>query len=568
MKKIQLYRQTISTWLSRESTILLFAILTALLVRIYFFQFHEAVKGDGVHYAQLARNIVQGNFWDGFYSYRASLYQVMVAWVALLFELNIEFSGQIVSAFWGALLIVPIYYFGRELGGKTVGFIAVLMVIVHKMLIDFSAMLFTEPTYMFFLYSGLLFGWWSLREKNILFAVFGGLFLAIASLVRSEGVVYFLFLIMVFIVASITMKCGAIQWSVITNGLWASLSFFIVAGSFSLLIWINIGELPFTSKSTTNLILGEDVGDYDVQRMSERLLSLSIESNDLAFSEEINQTSLIGYLTTQPLHIIGRIYRNLGQLDRNILISTLRPSDLSGAMTGFFVLIVLGILGIPWTRQSVSLHLYLMAIVLFGIVTTAFFFFHPRLVLPLLPVFVLWASQGVLNFSCWLKNSWQNVILNTVSSFPVLYKVGSFAKITLGFGIIMLLLLNNVRTAPYYVNPLSLAYKSTGIWMKDHLLADEVLMADNPFVPYYYESSGYVLFPYADWTTTLTYSCNKGVEYILVTESVMVQAKFPQTGQLWDLVDTPEIDLIREFKVDDVDRIRLFRLNHCTNQNK
>ena len=138
------------------------SVLVAFLVRVYFFRFHEAVEGDGVHYATLARNIVQGSFWDGFYAYRASLYQVMVAGVALLFRLEIECSGQLVSAFWGALLTVPVYHFGRALGGREVGLIAILFVIVHQALVTFSAMLFTEPTYMFFLYSGLLYGYLAL----------------------------------------------------------------------------------------------------------------------------------------------------------------------------------------------------------------------------------------------------------------------------------------------------------------------------------------------------------------------------------------------------------------------
>jgi hypothetical protein len=164
-------------------------------------------------------------------------------------------------------------------------------------------------------------------------------------------------------------------------------------------MWMRTGESPFSSKAVANLVVGEDVGDYSAARSAQRTLSLSPGSSDQAFSQEVANASLLGFVASHPTEMIGRIYRNLGKLDREVLIAALRPSDFSGAMICFFALAVLGLFGMPWTRENAGLHLFLAAVVVFGITSTSLFFFHPRLVLPWLPAFIVWASQGTKNLS-------------------------------------------------------------------------------------------------------------------------------------------------------------------------
>lgn len=542
-----------------EVAFLALSVVVALLVRLYFFRFHTGLEGDGVHYAELARNIVRGTLWDGFYAYRASLYQAMVAGTALLTKLEVEISGRLVSAFWGSLLTIPVYFLGRALGGRAVGVIAVALVIVHQALISYSVMLFTEPTYMFFLYAGLLLVWVLIARPNRLIALAAGVLIGIASLVRTEGVVYFLGVFtMLVTVAFFRRNTAGLRLSV-SSVLVFAVAFLAIAGSASFWMWSKTGETPFASKSTVNLLIGEDVGEYDVQKASQRLLSLSPDAATLAFPDEVDNTSFVAYLASHPLQLLGRAYRNFGLLDRQVLILALRPSDLSGATIAFFALVTLGLFGAPWRRPTIGIHLYLLLIVLIGIASYVLFFFHVRLILPVLPVFILWASQGVVNFAQWATISWRAWPSGESAERLALPSVDR-RSLLLGLAVSLLMLFNNLRTAEYYVDPLTQAYKSAGLWLKAHLPPQQVLMADNPFAPYYYDSGEYVVLPYAEWQATVDFARKNQVQYILVTQATATGADYPQAGAFFSGSFPPEIELVAEFPVSSAGVIRVFKL--------
>lgn len=543
----------------REVAFLILAVVVALLVRLYFFRFHTGVEGDGVHYADLARKIVRGTLWDGFYAYRASLYQVMVAGTALLTSFELETAGRLVSAFWGSLLTIPVYFLGRALGSRTVGVIAVALVIVHQTLISYSAMLFTEPTYMFFLYTGLLLVWVLLARPNALTALAAGVLIGVASLVRAEGVVYFVGVFTVLVAMAFFGRNTANSRLPVFSVLVFAVAFAATAGSASYWMWSKTGETPFASKSTVNLLIGEDVGEYDVQKASQRLLSLSPDAATLAFSTEAANTSLVDYLASHPLQLLARAYRNLGLLDRQVLVSALRPSDLSGATLAFFALVTLGLFGTPWRRHTFGIHLYLLLIVWIGIASYVLFFFHARLLLPVLPVFIVWASQGMVNFSQWATISWRAWSSGESAERHALPSADRRALL-LGLSLSLLMLFNNLRTAEYYVDPLTQAYKTTGLWLKAYLPPQQVLMADNPFVPYYYDSGQYVVLPYAEWPATVDFARKNQVQYILVTQATVTAADYPQADALFSGAFPPEIELAAEFPVGSAGVIRLFKL--------
>lgn len=558
-RRISDYLNLKTTLLRGEFVLLICAVVCAFLIRLYFFRFHPAVEGDGVHYAELARNIVRGSLWQGFYAYRASLYQIMVAATALMFKQDVVRSGQFVSALWGSLLVIPVYLFARSIGGRSVAVVAACLTVIHQTLITFSATLYTESSYLFFLWSGLYCAWIVLSKGRIHYAAGAGTLLGVAALVRVEGNTYFVLVLAIALALALWPGGASSRKPHIIAVILLALTFLAVVGSASTLMWMRTGESPFSSKAVTNLVLGEDVGDYSATRLAQRTLSLSPGSSDFTFSQEVANTSLLGFVASHPTEMLGRIYRNLGKLDREVLIPVLRPSDFSGAMAWFFALAVLGLFGMPWTRKNAGLHLFLAAVVLFGIASTSLFFFHPRLILPWLPAFIVWASQGTKNLICWYRKSWGS----SVTCFASIRFLRGHRVAVLRATVVLaalVLLLNNVRTAPYYVHPLDLAYKESGLWMKVNLPPSRTLMADNPFVPFYYDTRAYVLFPYASWPDTLSYARAHTVQYVLVTESGMSAAQFPQGQLLFSEKPPEELELLKEFRVADGDRIRLFEI--------
>jgi len=286
----------------------------AFAVRVYFFQFHPAVEGDGVHYAALARNILEEELAYGFYAYRASIYKVMVAVVAWITGQDIVLSGQFVSALWGSLLVVPVYLFGYRIGGKWVALLAACLAIIHQALIHFSAMLFTEATYLFFLYSTFYCAWVGLNQKEWRYTTLAGICAAVAVLVKMEGILYLFLLLIFYLLAVVFSSTVPLRRVSAVNAI-----AFISASLFTLLPVIAsttmiTGESPLSSKASVNLILGEDVGDYSPARAAQRMLSLSANAEQFTFAEEAAGFSFIDYVVTHPKELVARVYRNLGNI--------------------------------------------------------------------------------------------------------------------------------------------------------------------------------------------------------------------------------------------------------------
>jgi hypothetical protein len=98
-----------------------------------------------------------------------------------------QLSAQLVSSLAGALLVVPMFYLGRELFSRSVGFGAALLFqclpAAGRVLPDGLS----ESLFLFFLASGLLTAVVALRRHSVLAFALCGLFGGLAYLVRPEG---------------------------------------------------------------------------------------------------------------------------------------------------------------------------------------------------------------------------------------------------------------------------------------------------------------------------------------------------------------------------------------------
>jgi 4-amino-4-deoxy-L-arabinose transferase-like glycosyltransferase len=111
-------------------------------------------SADAIHYLEAARSIARGDFF-GVDPKIPVLYPLFTAGAGLALG-SPEVSGQIVSFFFSALLVAPVYFLSRELHGARVARIAGALVAVWPWLLDYSNRVATEPTAVFFWILGAL----------------------------------------------------------------------------------------------------------------------------------------------------------------------------------------------------------------------------------------------------------------------------------------------------------------------------------------------------------------------------------------------------------------------------
>ena len=92
-----------------------------------------------------------------------------------------ELAGILISILFGALLVLPVFYLGKEIFGERVGILSGVIVAVHPFLNSYSGSVLTESTYYFLVAMIVLMGWYAFErgtyqvDSSFQFLYFAGL---------------------------------------------------------------------------------------------------------------------------------------------------------------------------------------------------------------------------------------------------------------------------------------------------------------------------------------------------------------------------------------------------------
>jgi hypothetical protein len=128
--------------LGRRAWLGLFAF--ALLIRLPMLPLHGMVEGDGVHYAGLARDILDGNLAGLANPYWSNLWPGVIAATSWLTRLDVVTAGRLASLLAGACLAPLTAALATRTFGPATGLVAGLCVVGHPWLVHFSTLVFTE----------------------------------------------------------------------------------------------------------------------------------------------------------------------------------------------------------------------------------------------------------------------------------------------------------------------------------------------------------------------------------------------------------------------------------------
>lgn len=185
---------------------------------------------------------------------------MLTAWTGKLFGFSpndpeMLFKAQIASSLAGLLLIFPLYYLGKLLHHRTVGFWAALGFQCLPLSCQVMADGLSDPLYLLLVTSGWLFGLLGLRHCQAKYFILAGFCAGLAYLVRPEGLIVCLVIGLVLVVRQLKASWRR-PWSETTVNAGILVVATLLAGSPYYLTTGNISNKPSVSRltETTSLL--------------------------------------------------------------------------------------------------------------------------------------------------------------------------------------------------------------------------------------------------------------------------------------------------------------------------
>lgn len=224
----------------------------AFLLRLWILRSIPVIETDGVRYVAIARQLQEsGSPFDPLFP---PLYPL---WIAVLQPLvgDYELAGRLVSALFGAGLILPAYALARALLGHPAALLSALLLAIHPGLAHSAAAVLSEATYTFFVVLGVWMVWGALGAGKRALLAPAGLVFGLAYLARPEGFLYLIGLIGLALIA------GARGERRRETAAWAGAAlaaFLVVGGPYLLYLRGVFGYWTLSGKIIHNLVLDLD----------------------------------------------------------------------------------------------------------------------------------------------------------------------------------------------------------------------------------------------------------------------------------------------------------------------
>jgi len=251
------------------------------------------------------------------------------------------------------------------------------------------------------------------------------------------------------------------------------------------------------------------------------------------------------------------IYLNIQTFARTLIDWTLYPYVL-------LPLVALGLLSRGWTRER-SLREAFLIVSILPVISFLLFYIQARYLVPLVPLFVLWAAHGLARLGDWLigtmvelltprtgdeeregrpywhiRKGWRSVL----EALPT-------ALIMVGLVLAQPMVVSKVTS----VGGLSMMHKQLGEELASQV-SGATIMCRYPAIAFHADAT-WMPTPNAEWTEVLPYARHKGADYFVIDQRELRYR--PQFKELL-LVENlpPELELVTVREADD-ERLVVYR---------
>jgi len=298
------------------------------------------------------------------------------------------------------------------------------------------------------------------------------------------------------------------------------LAFLVVATPYWAFLSVQSGRLLLSGKTDMTLALGMRITEQGGGQGNDYAASLDSTGTQIMWlSPEQFDVSLLGALRADPFGFAHRLYLNLAKVPAALL------NPLLGVLA--MALIVLGLLGRFWDRRPRAEDFWIAALVPLAIIPL--FHTQPRLLVPLVPLALVWVSRRT-----WHAIDWGAALANL---WPRLKWFGKVWAVL----VISVVLLSSVwgqfNVARAGQADLVPSHQAAGRWLREHTEPGAPVMTRNSEVALYADRPD-VPFPNATWEEVLAYGRARGVRYVVTDNWELAQLR-PQLAALGDPATAP-----------------------------
>jgi 4-amino-4-deoxy-L-arabinose transferase-like glycosyltransferase len=493
----------------------------ALALRLPMLPRHRLVEGDGVHYATLARAILSGDFSGLANPYWSNLWPAVVAATAWITRLDVVTAGRIASLLAGSGLVVATAVLTTRCLGRSAGIVAGLLAASHPWLIHFSTLVFTESLFALLFVMALSTG---LAARGLSGAVVTGVWAGLAVVTRPEAYAAILCIVLAFL-----LQRGGLGY---TEALRRASLFTAIVVVFlvarGLLVHRYYGSWDFGgTKGTANLFVG--LAETDSQR--ERVSTELTPDDQNALARKAEDTALLAFARAHPLRLANHVRANAAEVVASGLrvfpfvpLVGGRPAPWQGGWPPLLVPWAIGLAAVALAGSARALverrsSLLLSATGLLYAAGLAPFYIHDRLVVPLVPLFLVFLAYGLTRAP------------GVLSVSPV-RRWGLAAFVLLGpvslFGLI------RAPTLDYAGDPV--VQRTAGEWLAKHYPQDTTFMTAAPSVGFYFHDAAHsdleVSLPWANAPRVIEVARRQGARLLVVPEWHLAATQHPAADML------------------------------------
>jgi hypothetical protein len=505
----------------------------ALALRAPLFSRHRLVEGDGVHYAQLARAIQAGDLSGLSNPYWSNLWPGVLAAAGRLTGLDVVTAGRVASLVSGAVLVLLIAALAARVLGPTAAMAAGLLGAAHPWLIHFSTLVFTESFFACLLVGFLLATLGAAARGRA--AARAGLLGGMALVTRPEALAAILAATLWLAVAEAP---GRVRVTLGRIALLLTIVAVFVVGRAGLVHrYYGLWDFGIGTKGTANLFVGLAETDREKERVSTEVRPDG--QNVLAMAAE--EQSLLRFALEHPLLLLRHAGRNLVRLaacaTRVFPLVPLvggRDAPWDGGWVPLLVAltiatIVVAVLGVVWacaepaSRRGTSLLLATGVLYVLGLAPLNV---HDRLVVPLVPLFLVFLAYGLVRGARALARDERTVRW-------------SLAAVLAMVGVLSLTRLLQASALDYAGDPV--VQRETGEWLAARYPQDTSIMTAAVSVGFYFYDTAHaqqeVTLPWDGARRVLERARAQGVKLLVVPEWHLRAVQHPAA----DVLLHPEI---------------------------
>lgn len=455
--------ETETRW--QEAAVVFVLAAVALMLRLWLIPARIMVEGDGVHYAALARTLLQGDIKAFLNPYWSNLWIGTIAVFAWPGG-DVVLAGRLASAVTGAALVLPVYAIGRAGMGPRAGALAACLVALHPWLLRFSSLVYSESLFNLLLMTALAAAVYAVRRRSLWWWAALAVLTILGMLTReAAGSVVLLLPVLALLAyrAGTTRRRVAAAMLVFLVALAAGVGTRYIVGRLVFGDWTNSG---FGLKGTANLIIGDAFYDSVALETLVRAVDPDDPAGRTKYQALLQDGKAWQYVLSNPAGLVKRVATNVLHAGYSSL-QVLTPLPFTSRLALRALLFLVAAFGL-WAcwRASPDVAAIGLGAFAFTMAPLLLFFIHDRMVLPLAPLFCL-----ALAFA-----------------LAALTERSEFMQ-RLAYVLLAALLVVTVRwaqtTATVYDGD-PVAQKEAALWLRATQPRDSRLMVYDPFVAFYF----------------------------------------------------------------------------------